>query len=98
MRLPLEKMKSSSIFEPAQPRSVPSTLGLPLTLLLLPFAQIILGGAHGRARRGVGIKARLGGRDRAALLAHLQKLEPARVALEHPVLAGELFGDARDGA
>src|SRR5438309_299036 len=40
------------------------TLCLPF-LLLLPLAQIILGGAHGRARRSVRVEACLGGGDRA---------------------------------
>src|SRR5437763_1671551 len=44
------------------------------------------------------IEACLGGRDRAAVLAHLEKIEPARIALKHPVLAGKLLGDARDRA
>src|SRR5215510_974216 len=63
-------------------------------LLFLPLAQIILGRAHRRAWRRVRIETRLGGRDGAAVLAHLEQLKPAGIALVHPVLAGELLGHA----
>src|SRR5712691_5597075 len=68
-------------------------------LLLLALAQVILGGAHLRARRGaVGIELLLGDRDYAAILAHLDHVEASGGILEHPVLALELGGDALDRA
>src|SRR5262249_26522271 len=72
--------------------------GLLVFLLLLALAQVVLGGAHGRARRCVRVEACLGGGDHAAVVAHLEQLDAARLALEHPVLAGELGGNALDCA
>src|SRR6266851_7829889 len=67
--------------------------------LFLALAQIILGGAQARPRRGaVGIESLLGDRDHPAVLAHLDHLEPRRGALEHPVPAFELGGDSLDRA
>src|ERR1043166_265084 len=66
--------------------------------LALALAQIILAGAHGRARRCVGVEGVLGHRDHAAVLAHFEHVEPAVRTGEHPVLAFELGGDALDRA
>src|SRR5262249_60575958 len=65
----------------------------------LPLAEIILAGARARALgRRIRIEAR--GRDDGdtAVLAHLEQLDPAVGAGEHPVLALELRGDALDRA
>src|SRR5262249_47568827 len=64
----------------------------------IPLAQIVLGGAHRRPRLAVRIEVFLGYDGDATLLAHLDDIEPPRRALEHPMLAFELGGDALDGA
>src|ERR1700730_12596646 len=67
--------------------------------LFLALAQIVLGVARARPRRSaVGIEFLLGDRDRPAVLAHLDHLEPCRGVLEHPVLAFELGDDPLDRA
>src|SRR5262245_20687320 len=66
---------------------------------LFPLAEIILTGARARTL-GRRIRIEAGGRDGgdAAVLAHLEHLDPAVRAAEHPVLALELGGDALDRA
>ena len=72
---------------------------VPIALFFLALAQIILGGAHVRARRrAVGIEVCLGRGDHAAVLAHLEHLEPLAPSPGHPVLAFELGDDALDRA
>src|ERR1043166_6940535 len=73
----------------------------PASPLRLPpaLAQIVLGSAHaGAGRGGVGVEGLFGDRDHPAVLAHLEHVESAVGAAEHPVLAGELGGDAFDRA
>src|SRR6185295_10548667 len=67
---------------------------------LFLLAQIVLGRAQSWAGRGaVGVDRRFGRGDHAAVLAHLDQVEPAVLAaLEHPVAAGELGGDSLDRA
>src|SRR5689334_4049515 len=70
-----------------------------LLRLRLALAQIILAGAHARAGRGaVRIEGVLGDGDHPAVLAHLEHLEPAVGAREHPVFARELGRDTFDRA
>src|SRR5262249_60250301 len=76
-----------------------SALGLAGALLLLALAQVIFSRASlGSWRGGVGIEPLLGDRHHSAVLAHLYHVEALRGILEHPVLALELGGDARDRA
>src|SRR5262249_26133957 len=76
-----------------------SALRLARALGFFALAKIVLGGARLRPRRrAVGIELLLGDRDRPAVLAHFDHLEPRRRVLEHPVLARELGGDTLDPA
>src|SRR3954462_14438213 len=76
-----------------------SRLGLAGALLLFALAQIVLGGARLRARRGT-VRVELLFRDRyhPAVLAHLDHVEALCGILKHPMLAFELGGNALDRA
>src|SRR6516225_2195017 len=79
--------------------SARSPLALARPLRLLALAQIILGGARGRPRRGgMRVEAILGDGSNPAVLAHFDGIEARRAAGEHPVTAGELCGNPLDGA
>src|SRR5262249_50309200 len=63
------------------------------------LADVILGGLRRLAgRRSERIEILLGHHCNPAVVAHLDDVEPRRSILVHPVLAGELFGDALDRA
>src|SRR5262245_58468480 len=69
----------------------------PFALLQFALLQIVIGGAHGFARRRtVGIKVFFGNDGHAAVLAHLEDIETPRRARIHPMLALELGGHALD--